>query len=157
MTLTSEDYVLPTVKTEPSQLTPDISTDNLVLRPVRMEEHGYVRPLRPTSFYLIFQSAPVWLFALPITTIKYVYIHGCTSLSSFGSLLDERKIDKRLYTSTINSIGRRRFIFTPAPPDVLTLVSGEIPFLNEKSSLIRKRKVIFIVDRHLLMLSLIHI
>ena len=114
-----------------------------------MEERGCIRNLLPHSFYLIFERVPVWLLALPVESIKYVYLHDCSSLSSFSSLLDERKIDKRLYNSTINSIGRRRFIFTPAPHNALTLVSGTLPFLNEKSAQIGKRKAIYIVDKHL--------
>ena len=87
----------------------------MVTRAVRMEERGNVSTLAPHSFQLVFENEPIWLLALLSTSTLHIYIEGCTAMSDFSSRLIENKIDLGLYTSIINTLGRRKFVFLSPP------------------------------------------
>ena len=114
----------------------------------RVEERGQIKKGCCLSFFVVFEHTPVWLSALSPTFTCKIYIDTCQSFSELNSLLIENKIEISLYQRIIACIGPTCFVFDTPPQDVITLVSGSIAFLNEKYSVFRKRKAIFITETH---------
>ena len=108
---------------------------------MRMEGQGKIQKINPQYFCLLFESAPVCLLALTPRNTDYVYLLNCDSFVDFNTHLDENKIDKNLSCSVISTLGKCRFIFSPPPDDIVYLVSGSLPYLNDKSSKILKKEV----------------
>ena len=111
---------------------------------MQMEERGKSQKITPQTFYLLFESAPVWLLALTPRNTDCIYLSNCDSSVHFYTHLDENKIDKILYHYAISTLGKRHFIFSPPPNNIIYLVSGSLPYLNDKSSKILKKRGIFI-------------
>ena len=126
----------------------DQSTQKVVDRPIRMEERGKLQKITPQSFCLLFEFAPVWLLALTPLNTDCIYLLNCNSFAAFHSHLHEHKIDKILYQSVISALGKRCFIFSTPPDDIVYLVSGSLPYLNDKSVKILNKRSIFVTDHN---------
>ena len=105
-----------------------------------MEERGQVKKIVPQSFYLLFKSTPVCLLALNQRNAEYIQFLKCDYFVDLDAHLDENNIKKSLCHSAILSLGRKRSIFNSPPDDIIYLVSGSLPFLNENSILIMKKR-----------------
>ena len=126
------------------------STSNEAIRRThRVEERGQLQYYTSQSFCLLFETVPIWLLALRPDFCQWIYIPTCNSLEHLESIIAQHKIDKTLYSLVIGFVGKSRFRFHEPKHDVLHLVSGSIPFLNEKSIQIGTKKGIFITDHHL--------
>ena len=113
----------------------------------RKVEAGVIKTYQPLSFCIIFEHAPIWLLALDPSFVVKVYLSDMFSFDHFYSHLTQLKIDQKLYSNYISSIGTSLFCFTSPPNNAIHLISGSISFLNEKSGMIRQKKAIFVTDR----------
>ena len=108
--------------------------------PNEWRKGGQISHETPQSFCLLFERSPVWLLSLNSGNTAYIYLLNCDSFVDFNAHLDGHKINNSLYHSVISSLGRKRFVFSPPPEEVIYLVSGSLPFLNEQSRLIVNKK-----------------
>ena len=113
-----------------------------------MEERGQIQAYQSHSFCILFETAPIWLLALRPNICHWIYLPTCNSLEHLISIITQHKIDKTLYLLLIRYVGNHRLRFSAPTQDVIYLVSGTIPFLNDKSLQIGQKKGIFITDHH---------
>lgn len=78
--------------------------------------------------------------------MKKVYLSDYASFDAFYSHLKENKIDQTLFLHVVHFIGTDLFAFSQPHPDSIYLISGTLPFFNERSTWIRNKKGIFITD-----------
>ena len=114
-----------------------------------MEERGQIQAYQSHSFCILFETAPIWILALRPNICRWIYLPTCNSLEHLISIISQHKIDKTLYLLLIRYLGNHRLRFSAPTQDVIYLVSGTIPFLNDKSFEIGQKKGIFITDHHL--------
>ena len=74
-----------------------------------------------------------------------IYLNNFTSYEHFKSYLNEHRINRSLYLTAVTFLGVNEFLFAPPPDDIVLLVSGSIPFLNDQTALIRKIKVFLLL------------
>ena len=112
----------------------------------RKIERGSIKPLRPLYFCIVFQFAPVRVLVLRRHFVKKIYLYNCVSFDDFYSQLKENKIDQTLFLNVIHLIRTDLFEFSSPHPDSIYLISGSLPFFNDRSAWIRNKKGIFITD-----------
>ena len=121
-----------------------------IMRNHRVKEYEELSLIQPQHFALIFETLPLWLLALNNNSICRLYIPGCTSLSNFTLHTKKNQLDHNLYHNIILNIGIDNTLFSTPPSEIIFLVYGTILFLNEQRLRLRQRKVISIIDHHVL-------
>ena len=107
-----------------------------VVRKNRVKEHGRIFKILPQPFCISFEAAPVWLLAFSKENTTFIYLCDFKSFTHFNTYLNENKINTGFYHSKLQSLGSDKVVFGSPPDDTVHLLSGSIPFLNEKSILI---------------------
>ena len=135
-----------------TQLLKDIPSDkNLpIKRSRRITETGTISIKNIDLVSLLFQGAPIWLFAFPLLRVSKIHILQCLSFGYLLTLVQKSGLDLEPFNAQVALIGRRYFLFGVQPfSPTLYLFSGSIIFLNDKYLKFRNKKCIAISDKHL--------
>jgi hypothetical protein len=77
----------------------------------RAEEGGWLRLAVPQSFALIFESQPVWLYALEREQVREVTIVDFDGPGSLQRWLGSKDIDPRLASRSLRYLGSQKRFF----------------------------------------------
>ena len=115
----------------------------------RGEEEGIISITSLDSVVLLFENAPVWILGLYPTKIRKIYIPQFNSFSELLQHILGKGIDAAIYNKYVSLVGRRCFIFGKQK-EIFSyfLISGSTFFLNDRLSMLRHEKFLYISDQH---------
>jgi hypothetical protein len=118
----------------------------------RAEEGGWLRLAVPQSFALIFESQPVWLYALEREQVREVTIVDFDGPGSLQRWLGSKDIDPRLASRSLRSLGSQRVGYggpgSTLPSGATVLASGSQDFLRETWRTNKGNPTFLLTDSH---------
>ena len=114
----------------------------------RRTKSEIVRRPKKLAFALVFQLAPVWLLSLTPGMTSSIYIVDFDSFVGLVQHITTNHLDIKLYNSLVTYLVWGLFRFSPRSANTLYLISGDVQFLSEKASKLRKERGIYITDKN---------
>ena len=127
----NRDFQLPNEKIEQDDLKLSNEGDSNYMKNVI--DNGIIKLSKPINVTLMFESFPLWLFAMEPGCWNCITIVGFKSINEFSNFIDKESSAPLLGARVIRHLGLNKFAFSfhqDRSSTSLTLVSGGTSFIN---------------------------
>lgn len=121
------------------------------LTQLKVVEHGFINICQKFDFILLFESVPIWSFALDPPFVHSLCFPGFQSLSDLLSQLQLPRDSKRVYEHVLNTYSSDQLIFdneTSTKKNMIILISGTLKFFIDQLSVCCNKHFLFVSDTH---------